>query len=51
MLRVSEYAELLADLICLDTKIIKRIKKGALFHDLGKILINNNILNKDTKLT
>lgn len=51
MLRVSEYAELLADLLCLDKKKINQIKRGALLHDLGKKLIDNNILNKNIKLT
>lgn len=51
MLRVSKYAELLADLICLDKDKIVQIKKGALLHDLGKILIDENILNNPSKLT
>lgn len=51
LLRVSKYAELLADLMCLDEDKVEEIKKGALFHDLGKILIDNNILNKPSKLT
>lgn len=51
MLRVSEYAELLADLMCLDKDEIKQITKGALLHDLGKILINEKILNKPSRLT
>ena len=51
MLRVSKYAELLADLMCLDKDKIKRIKKGALLHDLGKILIEESILNKPSGLT
>lgn len=51
LLRVSKYAELLADLMCLDTDKIKQIKKGALLHDLGKKLINESILNKTSGLT
>ena len=51
MLRVSKYAELLADLICLDKDKIAQIKKGALLHDLGKILIDKKILNKPSELT
>ncbi len=50
MFRVSEYGELLADLVCLDLKKIKQIKKGALVHDLGKNLIDENIINKPGKL-
>lgn len=51
MLRVSKYAELLADLMCLDIDKIKQVKKGALLHDLGKILIDESILNKPSELT
>ena len=51
MLRVSKYAELLADLICLDKDKIAQIKKGALLHDLGKIRIDEKILNKPISLT
>lgn len=51
MFRVSEYGELLADLVCLDLTKIKYIKKGALIHDLGKNLIDEKILNKPGKLT
>ncbi len=51
MLRVSKYAELLADLMCLDIEKIKQIKKGALLHDLGKVLIGESILNKPSELT
>lgn len=51
MFRVSEYSELLADLMCLDIKKIKLIKIGALVHDIGKKLISDNILNKPEKLT
>lgn len=51
MFRVSNYAELLADLMCLDRGKINKIKKGALLHDLGKKLINKKILNKSSRLT
>ena len=51
MLRVSKYAELLADLMCLDIDKVKQVKKGALLHDLGKILIDESILNKPSELT
>lgn len=49
--RVMQYAELLADLMCIDLSLIEQIKKGALLHDLGKLLIDNNILNKNIELT
>lgn len=51
MLRVSKYAELLSDLMCIDKDKINQIKIGALLHDLGKKLIDENILNKPSKLT
>lgn len=51
MLRVCKYAELLSDLMCLDKDKINQIKIGALLHDLGKKLIDENILNKPSKLT
>ena len=51
MIRVNKYTELLANLICIDKHKTKQIKKGALLHDLGKILIDENILNKPSRLT
>lgn len=51
MFRVSKYSELLADLMCLDSKKIEYIKQGALLHDIGKKLIDEKILNKPDKLT
>ena len=39
MFRVSKYA----DLMCLDSKKVKQIKQGALFHDVGKKLIDEKI--------
>lgn len=51
MFRVSEYSELLASLMSLNSKNIKLIKQGALLHDIGKKKINSKILNKPFKLT
>ncbi|MGL5936921.1 MAG: HD-GYP domain-containing protein, partial [Cetobacterium sp.] len=51
MIRVTEYAGLLADFMCLDNDKIEEIKKAALFHDLGKILIDEKILKKSSELT
>ncbi|MGL5355625.1 MAG: HD-GYP domain-containing protein [Cetobacterium sp.] len=51
LIRVSNYSEILADLMCLSTFDIKNIKTGALFHDIGKKKICEKILNKKSKLT
>lgn len=51
MLRVSRYTEILADLMCVNKGKIKKMKKGALLHDIGKKKIDLNILNKPLKLT
>ena len=51
MLRVAKYAKLLTTLMSLDYNIIDEITIGATLHDIGKKLINQNILNKPSKLT
>ncbi|MHA4990824.1 HD-GYP domain-containing protein [Cetobacterium somerae] len=50
MIRVSDYTEILADLMCLNKLEIEEIKKGALLHDIGKQGIPDEPLNKFTKL-
>lgn len=50
LIRVQIYAETLADLMCIDNSKIKFIKLGALLHDIGKTLINRNILYKPSTL-
>lgn len=50
-LRVAAYSELLAKLMKVNIKKIKLLKKGALLHDIGKKLIDKNIINKPSKLT
>lgn len=50
MLRVSIYGELLAKLMSLNINQIEEIKLGALFHDIGKISIEEAILNKPFEL-
>ncbi|MGL5725317.1 HD-GYP domain-containing protein [Cetobacterium sp.] len=50
MVRVSNYTEILADLMCLNKSEIEEIKKGALLHDIGKQNIPDELLNKFTKL-
>lgn len=49
--RVSQYATFLAERIGLSEKQIEIIRIGALIHDIGKIAINLNILNKPELLT
>lgn len=49
--RVEEYSVFLAETIGLSEERIRNIKSAAVLHDIGKIAINDNILNKSTKLT
>ncbi len=49
--RVSRYAVRLGQQIGLETSELSLLKKGALMHDLGKIGIHDNILNKPSALT
>ncbi|NLY46564.1 MAG: HD-GYP domain-containing protein [Tissierella sp.] len=49
--RVEEYSVLLAEAIGLSNEKIQNIKTAAILHDIGKIAINDNILNKAGKLT
>lgn len=49
--RLSMYSELLAEKSGLDKKIVSEIKKFAILHDLGKVIVPNEILNKPGKLT
>lgn len=49
--RVSQYATFLAERIGLNDKQLENIRIGALIHDIGKIAINLNILNKEELLT
>ncbi|MGL5595609.1 MAG: HD-GYP domain-containing protein [Cetobacterium sp.] len=51
LIRVSQYAEVLSDLICLDSEKVNQIKKGALLHDIGKKMVDQEILNKPFSLT
>ncbi len=50
LLRTGRYAKVLAELMCLDKDIQEEVKKGALLHDIGKTLINQDILKKESKL-
>jgi len=49
--RVCDYAVELAKAIELPFTSIENIRTAAILHDIGKIGINDNILNKATKLT
>lgn len=49
--RLSMYSELLAEKSGLDKKVVSEIKKFAILHDLGKVIVPNEILNKPGKLT
>lgn len=49
--RVSQYATFLAERLGLNDKQLEKIRIGALIHDIGKIAINLNILNKSEMLT
>ncbi len=49
--RVSEYCEKLAKALNLNENIVYELKSVGLLHDIGKIAIDENILNKKGKLT
>lgn len=49
--RIAEYSEILAELMCLDKKLCREVKRGAYLHDLGKTLISSEILKKKERLT
>ena len=49
--RVAEYAALIAEELGWDKKEIRNLKNAAHLHDIGKIGIPDNILNKPTRLT
>jgi len=49
--RVSRYAELVAQELKLPPKDIESIKYGCMLHDIGKIGIDINVLQKSTKPT
>jgi diguanylate cyclase (GGDEF)-like protein/putative nucleotidyltransferase with HDIG domain len=48
--RIMEYAERLAHKIGLSPTEVKKIRYGALLHDIGKVEVPTEILNKTTKL-
>ena len=50
-IRVGELAEKTARALNLDEAYVKRITLGALLHDIGKLKVPKNILNKEGSLT
>ncbi|WP_051195074.1 HD-GYP domain-containing protein [Pseudobutyrivibrio ruminis] len=49
--RVAEYSKLLASTMGMNTSDIENIKIAAMMHDLGKLLISHDIIEKTDKLT
>ena len=49
--RVAEYSEMIARESGMDEKQCREIKWAAQLHDIGKIGVPDNILNKDSRLT
>ena len=49
--RVSQYSKQIAEAYGLDRKQCQEIEWAARLHDIGKIAIRDDILNKDTRLT
>ena len=49
--RVSEYSVLIGEKLGLSEEDIRRLRIGGLFHDVGKIGVPDNILQKNGKLT
>lgn len=49
--RVSHYAMAFADMLDLSKTDLEAIKKGAQLHDIGKIVLDESIINKPEKLT
>ena len=49
--RVSEYSVIIGEKLNLEEEQLKQLKIGGLFHDIGKIGIPDNILQKQARLT
>lgn len=49
--RVAKYSQMLAEKMGMSEQEVKNIHNVALLHDIGKISISDNILNKDSRLT
>lgn len=49
--RVAEYSKLLASKYGLNKEVVELIKDASPLHDIGKVAVPDNILNKPSKLT
>lgn len=49
--KVANYAMQLGQMIGLSEKKLKTLYMAAIFHDVGKLLVNDSILNKESQLT
>jgi putative two-component system response regulator len=49
--RVSQYAEIIARALDLDAEVIRQIRLGGHVHDIGKIGVREEVLNKPEALT
>ena len=49
--RVSKLSRIIGEAMELEDEVLKELEITGLMHDIGKIAINNNILNKPGKLT
>lgn len=49
--RVALHAEFLAEKLNLSKEFTLKLKKGAILHDIGKVIVPGDILNKKGKLT
>jgi response regulator RpfG family c-di-GMP phosphodiesterase len=49
--RVSQYAEVIARALALDEDVIRQIRLGGHVHDIGKIGVREEVLNKPCELT
>ncbi len=49
--KVSEISLLIGELLNLDSQLLKEVETAGFMHDIGKIAINSNILDKADKLT
>ena len=49
--KVSKISRKIGELLNLDNQTLKEIEIAGLMHDIGKIVVNENLLNKPSKLT
>ena len=51
LVRVSEHSECIARALGLDDDMVERIGRAACLHDIGKLLLSDNLLSKESGLT